>query len=127
MRGVFFITAILILGVLAGCGGGNTDARALVVPPNQVRLSYFHWIVTTVSGGGGQEQEFFEVIGKLALPQSANFLGNVTLALPGLERPLAIHGPAMLAPNDGVSTDTVPTAVYWGVGNSAAAGQPRRN
>lgn len=124
MRGWMMLLGVLALLGLAGCGGGGPVAKGFTIPTDQVRVSYFHWKVSTVSGGGGQDQEFFEVFAKLAEPQSAPLLGNVTLTLEGLARPLALNGPASVAPEDGLSADTVPMRVYWGSGDAAGAGQP---
>jgi len=124
MRWVMLLQGVLALGLLAGCGGGGETTRVLVVTPDEVRLSYFHWKVGTVSGAGGQEEEFFEIFAKLAIPRSASVYANMKLALPELPRPLGMAGPLALAPGDGISDEAVPLHVYWGAGDVVPAGQP---
>ncbi|HOS43712.1 MAG TPA: hypothetical protein PK794_08485, partial [Armatimonadota bacterium] len=124
MRWAIIVSGVLMLGLLAGCGGGGAGARALAVTPNELRLSYFHWTVGTVAGAGGQEAEFFEIFAKLAMPRGAPVYANMKLALPELPRPLGMAGPLALAPGDGISDEAVPVHVYWGAGDAAPAHQP---
>lgn len=126
MRWGMVLLGILTLCWLTGCGGGggSREAKPVVVVPDEFRVSYFHWRVGTVSGNGGQDQEFFEVFGKLAEPQSSPIFGNMSLTLDGLSRAMIMNGPATEAPEDGISQEKVPMLIYWGVGDALPAGQP---
>jgi hypothetical protein len=120
--------ALSVVLLLAGCGGSGGVPAPLAshtATADTLVVSYSHWVITVPQDTGGDaSQDFFTYAARLWMAPTAPLLTTVRLAPPVEALADTLNGPRTLDPADGTHAGP-PDVLYWGTGDTVAAGQPR--